>query len=225
MSDSSMLDLFFLPTSQPELQAYDSGWIFFFKARSSTGLPKICWDIIHHCLSIIQNRVARVRNAMLALSYRDCRLPALTTILLLAKVKAQGQCFLPDGTVAYGDVPCGSSSPAQCCSSIGGICLSNGLCFNPSVNLISRSSCTDQTWAASVCTTICKTSELVVLGDCNKFTDNPISKPERLWDCTQLRSWALLLPTSCRLCTRFMLLQFRWNIFSPSWKFNRCHSE
>lgn len=64
----------------------------------------------------------------------------------------EGQCFLPDGTVAFGDRPCGPA-PAQCCS---GTCLSNGLCFNEGANLLSRSSCTDSTWTSSVCTTICK---------------------------------------------------------------------
>jgi hypothetical protein len=76
--------------------------------------------------------------------------------LLLQLVVSQATCYLPDGSVAFGDKPCGSSLPSICCA---GQCLSNGLCFTPSDNMLARSSCTDQSWESSVCTSYCKGSK------------------------------------------------------------------
>jgi len=75
--------------------------------------------------------------------------------LFLRLVLSTATCYLPDGSVAYGDTPCGSSLPATCCA---GQCLSNGLCFTPLDNMLARSSCTDQSWKSSVCTSYCKGS-------------------------------------------------------------------
>ena len=75
-------------------------------------------------------------------------------------VRAQ-TCYLPNGSVAYGDTPCSTGGGnTTCCA---GACLANGLCFNPNVNLLSRSSCTDSTWTASECTSVCKTGMFPIL--------------------------------------------------------------
>jgi hypothetical protein len=70
---------------------------------------------------------------------------------------ATATCYLPDGCVATGDISC-SANEVMCCPASNGICLSNGLCFIPSDNVVARSSCTDQSWRES-CTGYCRTSK------------------------------------------------------------------
>lgn len=81
---------------------------------------------------------------------------ALVIVLFFGTSTRATDCFLPNGQIAYGDVPCSSDAVSTCCN---GACLANGLCFNPSINLLSRSSCTDSTWTSSSCTTYCKTGK------------------------------------------------------------------
>jgi hypothetical protein len=81
----------------------------------------------------------------------------LTAVYLCCSATATATCYLPDGSPAYGDIPCSGSLPSMCCPA-DGICLSNGLCFS-TANIVARSSCTDQTWDSDVCTNICKTSK------------------------------------------------------------------
>jgi hypothetical protein len=68
-------------------------------------------------------------------------------------------CYLPDGSVAEDDAPCYDTLPSQCCPTADGICLSNGLCFSTTDNVVARSSCTDQTWKSHGCSSFCTTSE------------------------------------------------------------------
>lgn len=71
---------------------------------------------------------------------------------------ADAACYLPNGQEAVGDTPCNPNGDSICCPGDAGasVCLSNGLCFVPSQNVIARSSCTDQSWSSSACTPYCK---------------------------------------------------------------------
>jgi len=62
-------------------------------------------------------------------------------------------CYFPDGTIAS-DSPCTNSTTSACCAA-DAYCLDNGLCLTDMV--LSRGSCTDQTWKASECASYCQT--------------------------------------------------------------------
>ena len=69
------------------------------------------------------------------------------------------KCYYPDGSVASTDSPCHSPSikdgASACCDSID-ICLNNGLCLaQAGGEVISRGSCTDQTWQSTECSQYC----------------------------------------------------------------------
>lgn len=68
-------------------------------------------------------------------------------------------CYFPDGTVSAHDFPCHSSSigdGASACCGDTAMCLSNNLCLNQDgAELISRGSCTDETWQSSECGQYC----------------------------------------------------------------------
>ena len=58
------------------------------------------------------------------------------------------QCYHPDGSVAFTDVPCSKCSRSIACYSPQAYCLTNNLCWTDMT--LSRGACTDQTWKASV---------------------------------------------------------------------------
>ena len=62
-------------------------------------------------------------------------------------------CFFPDGTLAN-HIPCSSNDRLSACCDSDDYCLSNGLCLTSTFNL-NRGSCTDSTWKAPECTTLC----------------------------------------------------------------------
>jgi len=64
------------------------------------------------------------------------------------------QCYYPDGSAAFTDVPCSNSSRSSACCSPQAYCLTNSLCWTDMT--LSRGSCTDQTWKASVCPSACR---------------------------------------------------------------------
>lgn len=71
-------------------------------------------------------------------------------------------CYYPDGSVAALDTPCHSSSTgggASACCTYPDICLDNKLCLAQGgvsdAAVISRGSCTDQTWKSSGCSQYC----------------------------------------------------------------------
>lgn len=66
------------------------------------------------------------------------------------------QCYYPDGSAAFTDVPCSNSSEPTACCSPQAYCLTNSLCWTDMI--LSRGSCTDQTWKASVCPSACRNS-------------------------------------------------------------------
>lgn len=78
-------------------------------------------------------------------------------VMTLALTNASGirQCWYPDGvTPAAQHVPCYTSGESHCCLE-GMTCLSNGLCMNAGSGVFSRDSCTDPTWSAAICPTLC----------------------------------------------------------------------
>src|SRR5438105_2981604 len=89
-------------------------------------------------------------------SRRSWALPLL--VFSFGEALATDTCYFPNGEVAHNGVPCGPS-PSKCCDGEG-LCLSNGLCFQPSGNILARSSCTDPSWSSSECTDICKDGAL-----------------------------------------------------------------
>ena len=69
-------------------------------------------------------------------------------------------CYFPDGSKATSDTPCQESSSASdgasaCCNSADA-CLESHLCLEQSGGpVISRGSCTDQTWRSQECSQYC----------------------------------------------------------------------
>ena len=68
-------------------------------------------------------------------------------------------CYFPDGSVSPQDIPCHSFFPAggaSACCGAADVCLNNKLCLaQTGGELISRGSCTDQTWQSLECPQIC----------------------------------------------------------------------
>ncbi|MCJ1318708.1 hypothetical protein MMC15_004038 [Xylographa vitiligo] len=86
--------------------------------------------------------------------YMSTLLPVLA---LSAIVRAQ-LCWYPDGKTQAADTPCQVGTAASCCGQQAdgspAYCLSNGLCLSDMV--VSRGSCTDQTWQSSACSQHCQ---------------------------------------------------------------------
>lgn len=89
-------------------------------------------------------------------------MPLLTSIrrsllaidLFVASAVSQ-TCYFPDGTTVSTDVACNNTAAASSCCLTGSFCLDNGLCFGGGT--VSRSSCTDSTWASEACSSYCTT--------------------------------------------------------------------
>ncbi|KAF2152385.1 hypothetical protein K461DRAFT_268342 [Myriangium duriaei CBS 260.36] len=83
---------------------------------------------------------------------------ALLFSALLATTAAQ-TCYFPDKITPSQDIPCnaGSVQGSSCCPA-DSFCMSNGLCMNGGV--LSRGTCTDQTWQSGACTDACTNSNL-----------------------------------------------------------------
>ncbi|KAF6230559.1 hypothetical protein HO173_011096 [Letharia columbiana] len=83
-----------------------------------------------------------------------------SSIHCLRNAMADAQtCFYPDGSVSTHDTPCHSPSigdgASACCGSTD-ICLNNSLCLAQSgAELVTRGSCTDQTWQSPECPQYC----------------------------------------------------------------------
>lgn len=70
---------------------------------------------------------------------------------------AVDDCFYPDGRYAVALSACNKQSPVTQCCRQGDVCLTNGLCFSPGLNLVLRRGCTDKTWRSTKCPDICTT--------------------------------------------------------------------
>lgn len=71
------------------------------------------------------------------------------------------KCYLPNGSEAFQNTPCGStsSSQASACCHPWDTCLSNRLCFDSQM-LTNRGSCTDPTWQSDGCAPWCQDGEI-----------------------------------------------------------------
>lgn len=78
------------------------------------------------------------------------------SILLLATTTSAQKCFYPDGTLSSSDTPCSTEGHSSCCNA-DSYCMDNGLCFGGGI--VSRGSCTDETWGSDACAGFCKTGE------------------------------------------------------------------
>lgn len=68
-------------------------------------------------------------------------------------------CYFPDGAVATHDTPCHTLSTgdgASACCADADVCLDNHLCLaQAGGEVISRGSCTDETWESPECSQYC----------------------------------------------------------------------
>lgn len=88
----------------------------------------------------------------------------------------QASCHYPHGRHQPGNTPCYPRRKHSMCCGSTCICLSNGLCFVPAINWLQRGvrridapyrradrygqSCTDGTWSADACRSICESCKL-----------------------------------------------------------------
>ena len=82
-------------------------------------------------------------------------------VCFLEKVTTIGAqtCYFPNGSAADRDIPCRAptSNQASACCAYSDICLDNSLCLAQSgVGIITRGSCTDQSWQSSECARYCQ---------------------------------------------------------------------
>lgn len=75
--------------------------------------------------------------------------------LLFLRASSQ-TCYWPSGIAASTFFPCEPSQPNSACCSTSDYCLSNGLCFDAGANnVLTRQTCTDQTWSDNACPKYC----------------------------------------------------------------------
>lgn len=87
----------------------------------------------------------------------QCLMEVLLSILVFSSVAHAQNCYYPDGSVAAGMASC-STAGGACCP-YQWDCLSNGLCYLESADYLGRYTCTDRTWASSLCPDICTHSQ------------------------------------------------------------------
>jgi hypothetical protein len=103
---------------------------------------------------------------------RDFMMLAIALFLHLYLIHlATATCYYPDDSVTPEDVSCRYTGNSSCCS-IGWICLSNGLCQNPSPTINDhgggkyyRGSCTDPTFDSPNCAAVCLKPGVDTLND------------------------------------------------------------
>lgn len=84
-------------------------------------------------------------------------LRSLPVVCLLLSVAAAQTCYYPDGLTVSQDIPCNTDASASSCCPSDSFCMDNGLCFGGGV--VSRASCTDQSWESEQCADYCKTGK------------------------------------------------------------------
>ncbi|KAI9869303.1 MAG: hypothetical protein M1813_000092 [Trichoglossum hirsutum] len=115
---------------------------------------------------------------------------SLLLSLHLPSASAQ-TCYGVGGSIALGATPCNpsSSTHSACCHNVD-YCLTNGLCFDSGGdNLLSRQSCTDQSWNSQACPQYCMgdLGDYAALLPCyNTWGDTP-----HPWYCCGISSDAL----------------------------------
>ncbi|MCJ1404017.1 hypothetical protein MMC11_007241 [Xylographa trunciseda] len=82
----------------------------------------------------------------------------LFSVLAIITIARAQLCWYPDGKTQAPDSPCQVGTTSSCCGQQAdgspAYCLSNGLCLSDMV--VSRGSCTDQTWQSSACSQHCQ---------------------------------------------------------------------
>ncbi|MCJ1383250.1 hypothetical protein MMC17_006888 [Xylographa soralifera] len=95
---------------------------------------------------------------------RSLSMGTLQSILAFITIVRAQLCWYPDGKTQAPDSPCQVGAASSCCGQQAdgspAYCLSNGLCLSDMV--VSRSSCTDQTWQSSACSQHCQQSTFLV---------------------------------------------------------------
>ena len=96
--------------------------------------------------------LAKIMQSFILIAISTCILGKVSTI------SAQ-TCFFPNGDVASRDRPCraSSSDQASACCAYMDVCLDNNLCLAQQGNeVVSRGSCTDQSWQSGACPQYCQ---------------------------------------------------------------------
>ena len=83
-------------------------------------------------------------------------------------------CYLPNGKIVSGNVPCYSSTGdgySHCCDPVNDICLDNGLCYSSWHGALWRRTCTDKNWESSYCSKYCQQSRNALFPQTEKQAD------------------------------------------------------
>ena len=116
-------------------------------------------------------------------------------------------CYFPDGSKATSDTACHDPSPGDngasaCCNSLDA-CLESHLCLEQSGGpMISRGSCTDQTWQSQECSQYCADGKKIFIVDSkveiwtqeNKSFDGFTLTADI---CSWPYQWAMDIPSVC----------------------------
>ncbi|KAF1827626.1 uncharacterized protein K489DRAFT_375742 [Dissoconium aciculare CBS 342.82] len=113
-------------------------------------------------------------------------LSTVSLAIAIASVRAQSQCYFPDGTPTDNFVACNSSSSSSndgfssCCGR-NDLCTTNGLCKNAQWdqenNYYWRHACTDPSWKSPNCPNYCTTVD--------NSPGQPWNNSHMVWACTQ----------------------------------------
>lgn len=137
---------------------------------SSVPIPKLDFD--NHCLEADEPCL------------NMCRLKTVTLISFTFVINCIGDnaCYYPSGNKQTVDRPCDNSVSESHCCGVNDICLTNGMCFQlGDVLLVTRGSCTDQSWSSSACPRECSDSKSVQLSVFNfEAKGFKVIKPQEL---------------------------------------------
>lgn len=79
----------------------------------------------------------------------------LIVIIWLKTASVISKCYYPTGKEASGDSPCNTSVDVSSCCGKTDYCLDNNYCFSQTTNIITRGSCTDESWQSHACPLHC----------------------------------------------------------------------
>jgi hypothetical protein len=112
-------------------RSYNSAWhVLLFSLSYTVGKPVS--PVTACCLFECYSSFMMLRPSIL-------RLIAAASFLTAARAAANSICYLPNGEVEPASQPCNpNAAVSHCCQNVQ-VCLSNGLCWDPSANNIIRS--------------------------------------------------------------------------------------
>lgn len=91
------------------------------------------------------------------MSFFNCVGHAILAVTPLIAFATAQTCYFPDGQTVSTDVPCNTTATASSCCPSDSFCMDNGLCFGSGI--VSRGSCTDQSWESEECSGYCKSED------------------------------------------------------------------